>query len=465
MNVRQNIALRLVLLFLAGSALSFGPSANSVTQKIQNAQSAFEAGDYSHQGEILVGLAEENPWWKSLWEMAGEAFYRAGGYYQAIACYQRASELNSLSDPGRVNLGDAYQKLGDYQAAESVWQGLELLPEALIKLTELYESQGDISAAVEVWEKLLATSDAGEDQEYIFHFALLVAAERPPEALPYLDQSAEKFPVAADISGAIRESLSSEKAYQYVTSGQALAAHDYWELAAYAFEQAAILRPDYMEAYLYWGEALQHIPNPVMDAREILEKGLALDDQAVLANLFLGLYWQRQGSHDRALEYFQVAETAWPEQPDIYIEQGRSLAALGDLESALDKYHKAIELAPLSDTYYRQLADFCVLYSYQVREVGLPSARIAVQLNDQDPANLDSLGQVILALDDQMNAIQFFLKALDVDPGFAPAYYHLGILYSARDDRQLAVYYLQQAIINAKNPALLDQAERLLSSY
>jgi len=292
-----------------------------------------------------------------------------------------------------------------------------------------------------------------------------MAAERPPDALPYLDQSAEEFPAATEIAGAIRESLSGEQAYQYVITGQALAAADFWQLAVYDFEKAAALRPDYMEAYLYWGEALQHIPKPASDPKEILEKGLALDDQAALANTFLGLYWQRQGSHDLALEHFQIAEKAWPEQPEIYVEQGRSLAALGEFESALEKYQKAIELAPQADIYYRQLADFCVLYSYQVREIGLPAARTAVQLDDQDPANQDSMGQVVLALDDQMNAIRFFLKALDVDPAFAPAYYHLGILYSVRDDPQTAVYYLEQTVIFAENPALRDQAENLLSSY
>jgi tetratricopeptide (TPR) repeat protein len=465
MNDGQKIALRLVLLIFVGSALSFSPSAISVTQKIQNAQSAFEAKDYQLQANILMDLAGENSWWKSLWEKAGDAAFKAGDYSRAITSYENASEINTLSVNGKIQLGEAYQSSGDFERAESSWQDLELTAEALTLLAALYEEQGDITSAVDTWERYLAAFDEGDNLDIIFHFGLLMAAESPPEALVYLDQSAENYPAAESLSIVIRGSLLEETAYQYVTTGQALAANEYWQLAAYSFEKAAVLRPDYMEAFLYWGEALQHIPNPDEDAREILEKGLALDDLAPLANLFLGLYWQRIGSHNQALEYFQIAEESWPDRPDVYIEQGRSLAVLGELESALEKYQQAIEIAPLDDIYHRQLADFCVLYSYQIRSIGLPAVRIAVQLNNQDPANLDSMGQVLLNLDDQMNAIQFFQGAINIDPTYAPAYYHLGILYSARNETDLAVYYLQQVLTYTKNPAIRDQAERLLSSY
>ena len=465
MNDGQKIALRIIILILVGSALSFSPSAISVTQKIQNAQSAFEEGNYQLQAEILSDLADENTWWKSLREKAGEAAFRAGDFSLAIISYEQASEINSLSQEGRIQLGDAYQQAGNLEEAESIWLDLGLTKQALIRLGDLYEQQGDITSAVDSWERYLAEFDEGENLETLFHYGLLLAAESPSEAIVFLDQSAEVFPEAQDLSSAIKGSLSEEKAYQYVTTGQALAAKDYWQLAAYSFEKAAALRPDYMEAYIYWGEALQHISNPDQNALDILENGLALDELAPLPNLFLGLYWQRLGSHTKALEYFKVTEESWPEQPDVYIEQGRSLAALSELDLAYEKYQQAINISPLDDTYYRQLADFCVLYSYQIRELGLPAARIAVQLNDQDPANLDSMGQVLLSLDDQMNAVQFFLQSLIIDPTYAPAYYHLGILYSARNESDLAVYYLQQVLEYTNNPAIRDQAERLLSNY
>jgi tetratricopeptide (TPR) repeat protein len=88
-----------------------------------------------------------------------------------------------------------------------------------------------------------------------------------------------------------------------------------------------------------------------------------------------------------------------------------------------------------------------------------------VQFNNQDPANLDSLGQVLLSLDDHLNASRFFTKALEVDPTYSLAAYHLGIMYSAQNNAELAVYYLQQVLNHSSNPAIREQVERLLSTY
>jgi tetratricopeptide (TPR) repeat protein len=464
MNERQKIALRLVLLLLVGSFFSFAPSAISVTQKIQNAQKAFEVEDYQLQGEILIDLVEENPWWKSLWASAGDAFFSAGNSIRAIPPYEKALELNSISESGMINLGASYRAAGDYSSAEAVWQIIEQSPEALARLADLYEENGDFPSAINAWDEYLSLEDDVQEN-VILKIALLLAADSPSDALLYLERCSTEYPQAAEIKAAIQSSLKEEESYQLLTSGQALAANGYWDLAAYAFEKASKIRPDYLEAYLYWGEALQHIPEADYDPLEILEQGLAQDVKSPLANMFLGLYWQRQGSHDLALDYFEIAEESWPDRPDIYVEQGRSLGALGELDMALEKFQKAIEISPIEGLYYQQLADFCVMYSYQIQEVGLPAARIAVQFNNQDPASLDSMGQVLMALNDQMNASQFFLRALEADPTFAPAFYHLGILFSARGDIDLAEYYLGQVMIHSTNSAIRDQVERMLSTY
>ena len=202
-----------------------------------------------------------------------------------------------------------------------------------------------------------------------------------------------------------------------------------------------------------------------MEPIAVLEKAQELDPESPLVNMFLGLFWQRKGSHKTALGYFDLVEDFWPDHPDVYVEQGKSLAALSELESAIEKTQKAIELAPDEGIYYSQLAELCVTYSFRVKELGLPAARLAVQLDDENPKNLDVLGQVLLELDDEMNALRVFKQAVEMDPEYAPAYFHLAILYSARDDRERTVYYLNRVLETGDNIALLDQAERLLSKY
>ncbi|MCJ7716709.1 MAG: hypothetical protein MUO54_09335 [Anaerolineales bacterium] len=465
MNESQKIALRLVLLVLIGSLISFVPVANSVTENTLNLQLAFTEGNFRKQAEIMVSLAEENPWWKSLWESSGDAAFKAGDFQLAKYAYQIADQKQTLSDQGQMTLAGVYLKLEELDSAEAVWQELNNNPKAQIELAAFYEGEGNYAAAIETWQAYLSLSENAESDDLLYHFGLLTAAHEPVGALVYLDQISDTFPDAEVISTAIRESKSEEPAYQYVTTGQALASINQWRLASYAFEQAANLRPDYLESWAYWGEALQHLEDPSEDPLELLEKALALDDLSPLVNMFLGLYWQRDGSHNKALEYFNKAEQAWSDHPEVYVEQGKSLAALGELETAVERYQQAIELSPLEGIYYSQLAHFCISYSYKVRELGLPAARVAVQLDDQNPEILDVMGQVMLNLDDEMNAVKFFHRSLEVDSSYAPAYFHLGIIYSSRDNRDLTVYYLQQVLLYSDNLSLIDRAERLISNY
>ncbi len=465
MDHRLKIALRFGLFVILGSALGFAPTAVNQIEKAGKLQLAFAAENYLSATDYLIDLAEENPWWSDLWETAGEAAYLTGDYRLAQSNFEKGLELNALSLDGRLRLGEVYHLVGEEGKAAQTWQELSGSPEALERLASLHEENGEITQAIEVWNSYLTLTEGGADSERIYHLGLLIAADSPPKALPYLDQSRTDNPQAESLAAAIREAAGEEPAYQHLSAGQALASAGYWNLAAYAFERATVLRADYQEAWIYWGEALQHLDDSGDRALTILQKGLALDPESPLANLFLGIYWQRQGSHPAALEYFEYVEETWPENPDVLVESGKSLAALSELDAALEQYQKAVDLQPLEASYYIQLAEFSVAYAYQTKEAGLPAVRIAVQLEPENPRSLDLAGQVLAALDDHLNALSFYQRALEVDPEYAPAHFHLGIYYSTLEDRDSAVYHLQKALEYSTNPALRDQAGRLLSSY
>ncbi len=117
MNDRLKIALRFILLILIGSLIGFSPSANSVTENTQKLRLAFAAEDYSSGAEILVDLAEENPWWTSLWESAGDAAYLGSDYPTAKSAYEKAFQNNDLSVDGQIKLGQTYLELGKQDKA------------------------------------------------------------------------------------------------------------------------------------------------------------------------------------------------------------------------------------------------------------------------------------------------------------------------------------------------------------
>jgi tetratricopeptide (TPR) repeat protein len=240
-----------------------------------------------------------------------------------------------------------------------------------------------------------------------------------------------------------------------------------WALAAEAFRRAAQTRPDYAEAWAYLGEARQQIPEAQNDAEGLaeLERALQLDPKSLSAHLFLSLYWQRQGELGQALDYLVKAAALYPDRPALQTEMGRVLALKGDLEAAGQAFQKASKLAPQDPLYYRVLAAFSLEHNYQLSETGLPAARRALLLSPNDPASLDTLGQVLLKLGDIAGAKRFFERALLQQADYAPALLHLALIYLDEGNREAAYEMLQKALALAPGSITADQAQRLLDNY
>ena len=56
-------------------------------------------------------------------------------------------------------------------------------------LAVLHEENGEITQAIEVWNQYLTQAEEGTTPARSYHFGLLIAADTPPKALPYLDQA------------------------------------------------------------------------------------------------------------------------------------------------------------------------------------------------------------------------------------------------------------------------------------
>jgi tetratricopeptide (TPR) repeat protein len=179
----------------------------------------------------------------------------------------------------------------------------------------------------------------------------------------------------------------------------------------------------------------------------------------------LGTYWQRQDEHSKALPFFKEAAETWPDNPDVYVDQGQSLAVTGNLSAALSMYERAVQLDPENPEYHRLLAGFCVTYHYKVKEKGLPAARQAVQLSGEAPPDLLVMGQVLAELDDLHNSKKFFVRALEKDPTYPQAHFSLGLTYLALEDKALAERHLQAVLHYSSNAALREQAQRALSTF
>jgi tetratricopeptide (TPR) repeat protein len=437
-------------------------------------------------------LASCMPWRVDLWESAGVQALQAGNPQAAVEYLERAQATaarlgrpttQALSLEGMLALGDAYQQTGNLAAALRQWKtvaalgglpGEQAVANAL-KIAQGYLSLGDYPTAIGFW-RFLADRQP-DDAQTQYQLGLLLATQDPEAALVVLEKAASLDDKLAEPVSSLRRAVISarfaeNRAYTLLVTGRALAALDRWGLAAEAFRQSTQERPDYAEAWAYWGEALQHpdtsdtassTPSTKSDGLAELQQAVALDPQSLAAQTFLSLYWVRQGRYDQALETTRRALQLSPGNSILTAELAAILAASGDLDGAFQTYQQAAALSPYDPLYLRLQVQFSLQYDYRLTEVALPLARKLVIQDPKDPASLDLMAQVFIRQGDLVNAERFLRRSLAASPDYAPAHLHLGLLYLLQDDQAAAVQELKRTIALAPGSPEAQQAQQLLA--
>jgi tetratricopeptide (TPR) repeat protein len=479
------ILLIFILIALSGPT----PHAHEFKKNLLEANRLISYGAHLQASKSIATALQQQPWQISLWEEAGHYALKGNDPQTAIDYLESvAHEANSpifpsqqnLSVKGLADLGQAYKMNGDLDAAFETWQKAESQYGASRELFQhkvsAYLSQGDFQSAISELQRQIELQPEDADLEY--QLGLLLATQNPESALPYLERAAELNPEMNSTIDMIRQSIRSARyaddpVYSLMSSGRALAAINQWELSAEAFRQAILAKPNYAEAWAYLGEARQHLETDLaskensQDGFSEIQTALELDPESLSAHSFLALYWERQDRYDLALDAMQQAADLDPNNALLHSELARIKAASGDLEDAYDSYLKAVELAPNDPTYQRKLVNFSLTYDFQTEEIALPIARRLVISDDQNPLNLDLMGQVLINQGDLNNAERFLERALKFDPDYGPAHLHMGLIYVLKSNYENAYEELNLAISLSSGPddPTAKHARRLLNSY
>jgi tetratricopeptide (TPR) repeat protein len=454
--------------------------------------SSFPSGCLETSASPQAVAANCMPWRTDLWESAGMQALQAGDPQAAVQYFERAQATaarfgrpatQALTLEGLMALGDAYQQTGNLPAALHLWKtvaaqgGLssEKATANVLKIAQGYLALGDYPAAIGFWQFLADGQPQNAQTRY--QLGLLLATQDPEAALPVLEAAASldqklEGPVSSLRRAVLSARFAENPAYTLLVTGRALATLDRWRLAAEAFHQATQKRPDYAEAWAYWGEALQH-PDGAADAASSslpaksdglaeLQKAVTLDPKSLAAQTFLSLYWIRQGRYDQALETLHRALDLAPDNPVLVAELAAVLASSGDLEKAYQAYQQAAVLAPYDPLYLRLQVDFSLQYDYHVEEIALPVARQLVIQDPHDPTNLDLMARVLIRQGDLVNAERFLRRILDANPDFATAHLHLGLLFLLQGDQAAALQELDRTISLAPGSPEAQKAQQLL---
>ena len=453
----------LILIFLI--TLILGPRPLAGALDLRSAYHFEAAGNHGKAASAFAFAAARLAWIPSLWERAGQAAFLDEDAEDSILFFNRAAERGAISKWGWLNLGKAYQQRGDTRSAMHAWEQALPLAEAYGWLAQAQQAAGNFPAAIEDWQADVAQEPGNANAHY--QLGLLFAASDLSQALPELMQAAQLNPDLQKPVQGLRTSLntallSEDRAYQFLVSGQALAALGQWDLATEAFRNALAVDPGYAEAWAWQGLAKQQLGQ---DGSHEFSQAMTLSSGSAIVHGLYGMYLQRQGNPKEALVAYQVAANLEPDNPGWQMALGNAFEQTGDLVSAYSSYSHAVDLAPEDPSTWRALASFSVNNLVDVDVTGLPAARKLIGLAPEDWQSYDLAGQAAFLLDDYPSAEDYLKKAIQLAPTQAAPALHLGLVYLQSGVLSSAYSYLNLAKIYDPDGSYGWQAGRLLEQF
>lgn len=243
--------------------------------------------------------------------------------------------------------------------------------------------------------------------------------------------------LAGGLLAALQESAAADDpAYTAALVGRVLFEEAEWALAVRHFGRAVQHNPQYADAHAYLGCALTWLDRPV-EAGTHLRQAVSLAPDSVVARIFMGMYYERQGDLAAARREYEAAYDIDPENPAVCVEIGQTWAAERRYVAAEIWLLEAVSLEPGDAALWEILARFYLEHTITAQGAGVAAAERMLELAPEDARAHDLRGWAALQVGDTDTAHDSLHRAISLDPTLASAYYHLGLLWSAQgQDRE-----------------------------
>jgi len=234
-------------------------------------------------------------------------------------------------------------------------------------------------------------------------------------------------------------------------------------------------RKDVDLAYKYLASIYQETGNPE-EAIVILEQGLdALPSSyEIFTEYIKALIFAQQ--YDKVISSFEKTNIREAENdPEIWSDLGTAYAKKGNFDKAIKAFEMGLSLDDKLPTLYNNLANACYSHGLQSKDSlifsrGLEYYKKAIELDPEYSAPYYGLGHAYRQQGNLVGAIYCWEKALDADPDFSQAHLDLAMAYLNAGDKAKALdllseykkryYHLMAPAEKEKLDALIEQCQK-----
>lgn len=424
----------------------------------------------TRQSELLeenyIALLSQQPWQIDIYSGLAIIQNEKQDFSGVIDSLEKLNTFVSLSFSEEFLLAEAYIQNGNTEKAKNLWEDIstrsDLKPEEYFQVLELQEKNRDWDGAYRTIQ-LLAEKES-QNSEVQYRLAMYQMIFNPEKANVSLLQSLQGHPSWAErIKNlqSLTNDINNEEnsTFRWVLAGNGLANQGEWLLASAAFEKVTQIDPNYAEGWALFGNALSYIEK---DGLKELKKAEEINPNSKIARAMLAVYYRNHDDLGLSLKYLESLSKEEPDEAFWQYEMAKTLAKIGDLNIALGSYKKAIEMDPKNSFYWKELANFCLDYSFLIESEGIEAARQAMLIDNQDPDAYDIMGLIYLKMNNYTNAERFFVEANKLSPYSSKTLLHLGQLYYLKNENNLAFFYLSNAVDYAQNETIENMALKLL---
>ena len=176
----------------------------------------------------------------------------------------------------------------------------------------------------------------------------------------------------------------------------------------------------------------------------------------------LGLVYAANRMWERARGYFLCAATLDPTNYLFTFYLGIARAKTGDLDGAIELFHRAVELREGFGPAYHRLGD-ALLQTGSIEEAGSAFREALAVAPYSAPAYM-GLADTMLSMGKYTEAVQYADKALDLYPDDPTANYLIGLAYRAQGRWDLAKRHLEKGA-NSQKPYMFDPGTKALAAH